>query len=176
MAKPFFKTPDGTKYEIKEALYPVDITVFRSDEKKAIVSDPFSCAIALGIKRLAGVIEAYIGTGSHAYIIFKATKDDPAHALHFVIATGAAKIRDEFDKDKKIKTQKVRLLPPSPSQTLAKMAAYSQQWRDEVESGKRTPVSRGAAKKSRFARLGLVHRPRANVKRNGVSFPASATV
>jgi hypothetical protein len=168
MPKRTYKTPDGVIYPMFEAPYKYEITVYKSDCRKAHVGDPNACLIALGARRDPSVIDAFIGSGKDAYLIFKATKLRKAHALHFTIAAAAARVRDYFDTHKGVTTQTVTLSAPTAGRTHEHRKKLNAARAKKIKAGEHTPKKRGQ-NKSRVLRLGVPHRPRAVIENNVVS-------
>lgn len=168
MPKRTYKTPDGVIYPMFEAPYKYDITVYKSDCKKATIGDPNHCLIALGARRDPSVIDAHIGSGKDAYLIFKATKLRKAHALHFTIAAAAARVRDYFETHKGVTTQIVTLSAPTAGRTHEHRKKLNAARAKRIKEGKHVVKSRGKSK-TRIMRLGVPHRPKATIVNNVVS-------
>src|SRR5262245_58027586 len=109
-----FKGQDGTVYPLFEAPYPLPVTVYKSDRTTATIGNAGECLIAMGLRRMKGVIEANIGSGRDAYVVFAGNKLRKAHALHFKINTQSSRVRDFFDTHKGVETQNLQLDPPTP--------------------------------------------------------------
>jgi hypothetical protein len=162
----FYTTPDGTKYPLTEAKYDMTFKAFKSDRRRAKPNNPHSCLLALGIRRDRDVLDAYIGSGKDAYIVFKGTDGEPDHAVHFTIGTTTRRIIDAFDVDKKAKTQLVILRKPSGGRTLDHRRALMARRTREIKDG--SPVKRrGPQKSRRVGRLGVHSRPRPRVSEGG---------
>lgn len=168
----FYKTPDGTKYPLYEAPYKYSITVYKSDRGKAQVGDPHACLIALGARRDKMVQDVFIGSGKDAYLIFKGHRHQKAYALHFTIGAEAARVRDWFDAHKDAKTMTIELSVPSKGRTLEHRAKIKRDRREAIKNGaevaSRDCNSGKAAKVTRVMRLGVKHRPRALIEKDGV--------
>jgi hypothetical protein len=167
MSRRSYTARDGTVYPLKEAQWRLDFKVYRSDFRKSIKGDPWECVESKGIKRNRNVHEAYIGSGRNAYIVFKATDDEPATAVHFVISEQAGRVRDAFDQDKKLQSQIIRLQPPSKTQTLHARAGMNKAYLAKIRNGTHVPKKRGAPTTRRMDRIGAPHRPRVSVSRTG---------
>lgn len=161
----FYKAPDGHRYPLKEAKYDMSFKIYKSDRRKAKQSDPQHCVLAKGIRRHKDVADVYVGSGLDAYVLFKATEEDPAHAEHFTIRTTVRKVIDKFDTDKKCESQIITLSRPTKGRTLAARSKMNAARRAEVKAGAK--VAKRVAKKSRVARLGVPHRPRAPISSTG---------
>jgi len=105
----YYVAGNGAKYPLYEAPYDYTIAVYKSDCKKAVIGDTEQCLIALGAMRDKRVEGAYIGSGKDAYIIFKAFRGKPAHAMHFTLNAQASRVRDFFDTHKGVTTQHITL-------------------------------------------------------------------
>lgn len=169
-----YKAPDGNAYPLEEATYGFSFKVYRTDCKRSIVGDPQCCLIANGIRRQKGVVEAYIGSGRDAYVIFDATPEKHhVHAVHFVVPRQAARVRDEFDKNKKAQSQILLLEAPSASRTLDARQKSDKARREEIKNG--APVKpRGKSRQSRIMRIGMVQRPRAKISKKSVEIAQPA--
>jgi len=170
---------DGEEYMIVEAEWDMDFKVYRSDIKKAKKNDPCECIIALGIRRHPNVLMAHIGSGKHAYVIFKAVGRRDAKAVHFLIPADAARIRDSFDVKSAPRTQRITLHRPTENCTLDAQAAYSRKRKQELRDGSGRPARKyGPQQHTRMHRLGLAHRPSPVITSKKVEFetPVEATV
>jgi len=161
---------DGTVYPLEEATYNTAFKAYRTDQKRAVIADPYRCIEALGLKRDDKVIEAYVGSGRDAYVVFAATDLKPAHAVHFIVSGQAGHVRDSFDQNKALKSQMLILRAPSPSETVIGRRTRNKVARDRHFER----VAEGTAKKhpihrNRQTRLGVGHRPRAKISRNNVT-------
>jgi hypothetical protein len=142
--------------------------VYRSDRRKATIGDPWDCVESKGIKHHRGVIEAYIGSGRNAYVVFKATEDEPATAYHFMISVRASRIRDIFDQNKKLQSQELILKRPKESQTLTARAGMGKIYKAKIKDGSHVPVKRGSPRTTRMERhLPPAQRPRPNISSGG---------
>jgi hypothetical protein len=166
--KRYYYTPDGTKYPLYEAPYMYIITAYKSDCRKAIIADPQACLIALGAKRDPSIISAHIGSGKDAYLIFRATKLRPAHALHFTINARAARVRDYFDTHKRAETVTIKLSAPTAGRTLSHRAKLNKARHERIKNGTHKVKPRGS-NQTRIIRLGVKHRPHATIEKNVVS-------
>src|SRR5215475_12823759 len=113
-----YRTADGTLYPLTEAEYDMAFTVYKSDKRKSVIGDPLQCIEARGIKRDPNVLEAYVGSGKDAYVVFKARGRLGAGARHFTIPAKSAKVRDAFETKGSPKTQVLWLRAPSAGRTL----------------------------------------------------------
>lgn len=161
-----YTDPDGVKYPLTEARYPMDFKVYKSDRRKAKQGDPNGCWMALGIWRIKGVIAVYVGSGRDAYVVFAATDEEPARAIHFTIGTTMRRLIDAFDKDRKAKTMKVELRVPAKSWTLEGRRKNNARRRAEVKAGA-TKKPRGRIAAKRITRIGVGSRHRAPISRTG---------
>lgn len=169
-SKRLYTAPNGKTYPLFEAPYPMPVTVYKTDQRKAQIGDPVGCLIARGLKRMKGVEDVWVGCGQDAYVCFKETKLRPAHALHFTINTQAARVRDFFDTHKGVETQSLQLDPPSAGRTHAARAAMNKRRREEIKNGA-TVAKRERPYTQRITRLGVHRRPKAIVKKNTVVAP-----
>jgi hypothetical protein len=162
----FYTAPDGTRYPLTEARYDMMFKCYRSDRRKAVPNDPEKCLVALGVKRHKDVLYVYIGSGRNGYIVFKATEDEPAHAVHFAIDTKTRKIIDGFDKDRSAESQTVVLKKPPHSWRLDVRRESDARRRREIRDG--SPVNRrGRIARPRIERIGSSHRPLAPISSSG---------
>lgn len=169
-----YKAQDGNEYPLEEASYDFAFKAYRTDCKKSIIGDPILCVLANGMRRQKHVIEAYVGSGGDAYLILEPTPEKPyAHAVHFTIPTTAARVRDEFDKNKKIQSQIIWLKAPTAGRTIEARSKLNKKRYEEVKNG--APVKRrGKQNASRVARIGMKHRPKAKISRKTVEFNQTA--
>lgn len=121
--------------------------------------------LALGVRRDSDVLDVYIGSGKDAYVTFKARGDEPAHAVHFTIATSVRRIIDGFDKDKNARTQIIVLKRPSTARTLEHRRTLNNRRHKEIRNG--ATVARRGSSVKRVARIGVEHRPRPRVSEGG---------
>jgi hypothetical protein len=138
---------------------------YKSDRRKAVQSDPHSCVLAKGIRRHKDVADVYVGSGLDAYVVFKATDDDEAHAEHFIIRTSVRKIIDKFDVEKKCQSQIITLSKPTKGRTLAHRSKLNGRRNAEIKAGAK--VKPGKSRRPRVDRLGVPHRPRAPISKDG---------
>jgi len=174
MTTRYYETPKGQRYPLYEAPTRYTITVFKSDQRKAVIGDPTGCLIALGAMRDKSVIAAYIGAGKDAYLIFKGDKGEPSFALHYTINAAAARVRDYFDTHKNAKTQEIILSKPTAGRTLAHRAKLGKARRQRIKDGaevkpRETPPARPRV--MRLERLGVPYRRRAVIRKDTVSIP-----
>jgi hypothetical protein len=164
-----YQLADGSKVPLFEAEYDMSFAVRRSDRLGAIIGDPRLCIEAKGICKMPRVVEAYIGSGKDAYVVFEPTSDRPyRHALHFIIPASSRAVRDAFDTNRKLKSQILMLKVPAKGTTVEYRRNLNQRRRDEIKNG--APVKkRGTIGKNRMERLGVPPRPRAKIDRNVVS-------
>lgn len=160
---------DGTSYPLEEAEHDYPVTVYKSDCRKAVVADPERCLLAKGAARDTAVIGAYIGSGKDAYIIFKAKRGKPAHAVHFTINAKAGRIRDHFEKSKAGTSTVITLKAPTDGRTLEHRRKLNRDLTARIKNGEHVPKSTGKKNVTRVMRLGVPHRPRAKIKENVVS-------
>lgn len=162
----FYTTPEGERFPLKEAPWDMIFKVYRSDRRKAKQGDPGCCLLALGVKRHRDVLDVYFGAGKDAYVVFKATEDEPASAVHFVLNTKAKQFIDAFDKDRKAQSVDLILKKPAKSWKLDYRRKSNARRREEVKNGAEVSKREGR-KTSRMERLGLQYRPRAPISRSG---------
>jgi hypothetical protein len=167
MATRFYTAPDGTRYPLKEARYNIMFTIYRSDRSKAVQGDPERCIEALGIKHDKDVLHAFVGAGRDAYVVFKATDDEPATAFHFVIKSQARGVLDNFDKERSVKTQDLRLHRPTKGRTLEARAKMDGDRAKRIKAGEHVPKKTFKPRKRRVDRLGVPNRPRARISKRG---------
>jgi isopropylmalate/homocitrate/citramalate synthase len=172
-----YKLKDGTEVPLFEADYQLAFEVRRKDRVGAIVGDPKECIEARAMcNNMEGVIEAYIGAGKDAYVVFKATSSRPfIHALHFTIPADAGRVRDRFDMEKALKSQTLMLRPPSKGRTLTHRRQLANERHKAVKAG--APVKkRGTIAKTRITRIGVPLRPRAKIVKGVVSLEEEQAV
>jgi hypothetical protein len=176
----FYTTADGVKFPLYEAMYDYHFTVHKVDCVKAKIADPEGCLLALGIKHDKKVLAAYIGSGRDAYIIFKARPGAPhsfqhvAHAVHFMIPTTSGRVRDYFDAHEGKEILALKLTPPTATQTKDAKATYDKVRAERIKNGEIVPVPRRQPRSTRITRLGVPHRPKAIISREGVTVPERA--
>jgi hypothetical protein len=164
-----YKLDDGKLVPLFEADYDTAFKVNKSDRRGAIIGHPKQCIEAKALCRLPNVIEAYIGTGKDAYIVFRNTPSrNFMHALHFTIPASSAKVRDAFDTRQAVASQILWLRQPSKGRTLDHRRKLDRARKKAVKEGARIK-KRGKPAKKRIHRLGVDHRPRARILDNVVS-------
>lgn len=113
----FYIGEDEVKYPLYEARFSTAFVCYRSDAKKAIIGHPKHCVEAKSLCRDRKVIEAYIGSGRIAIVVYKGNPDDEDtryqvdHAIRYEIRAKSAKVRDAFDMNQELKTQTLMLHP-----------------------------------------------------------------
>jgi len=127
-----FECPaNGKDYVVKESKRSDGVRCTRHHYECAVVGDESHCIVALGAKDKRWVTDAFIGSGNDAYLfvdrenlwMIHETDDGlppeyAGYALHYIVGTKAAKLRDLFDQNNKDqKDQLVWLYAPSQSQT-----------------------------------------------------------
>lgn len=171
-----YKLRDGTTVPLFEAPYDMSFKVWKSDKRKAIIGDPYECIEALGLCRMPNVMEAHVGSGKVAYVVFEKSAGRAfKHALRFTLKTASQKVRDTFDQRGAPKTQILILSAPTNGQTMLHMRDYAKERARKIKKGEAVVKPRGEKKiKTRFIRLGVNHRPRAVVRSGIVSFEVAA--
>lgn len=165
-AQRYYVAGDGVKYPLIEAVVPFSFKVYRSDCSKATVGDPYNCLIAMGGRRHRNVHALYIGSGKDAYVIMKIASTPP-YAVHYTIATAAARVRDNFDANKTLATQTITLDPPTPGRTMEHRSKLGKKRRAEIKAG--SPIrKREVTPEDRERRRQVRHRPQAKIERDGV--------
>lgn len=163
----------GQTWPLKEADTDYSFRVYRTHRRKAVIGDPTSCLIALGLQRDPDVAAAYIGSGKDAIVVFKGKGRRPATALHYVILAGAAKVRDSFDQKGAPTSQWLTLSAPTAGRTLDARAALDRRRRAQIKAG--APVKhRATPNKPRITRLGVAHRPKPIVSKGEWTIPEHA--
>jgi hypothetical protein len=158
-----YKLADGTEVPLFEGEYDTAFTVYKSDKRKATIGDPRECIEAKGLCRLPNVIEACIGSGKDAYIVYKGTPSrDFKHALHFTIPARSEKVRDAFDTKRGLNSQILMLKAPTKGRTLKHRRKLSRSLQARIKNGTHT-VKPGKSRKQRVHRLGVARRPKAKV-------------
>lgn len=169
--KQYYLCEDGDRVPLFEADTATAFKVFRSDQGRAVIGDPLHCIEARGLCRLPGVVEARVGSGRVAYVVYAKTNNRPyKHCLRYIISSTAQRTRDDFDLNKKLKTQVLMLRAPSAGQTLSRKRKYKNAWDASVKNGSHTPAKREKPRQDRIQRLGVSHRPRAVIKAGVVAF------
>jgi len=165
-----YELEDGTKVPLFEADYNIAFDVRRSDAKGAIIGDPKECIEAKAMCRMKGVVEAYIGSSKDAYVVFDATRSRPfVHALHFTIPADAAKVRDAFDTNKKLKTQTLTLRAATEGRTLEHRRKLGKKRAKEIKDGAIVKKRSNQIREQRITRLGVPRRPTATITDGVVS-------
>ena len=167
----YYVAGNGIRYPLTEADRDYHIKIYKSDCKKAVVGDAAQCLIALGAKRDKRVDGAYIGSGKDAYVIFKALRGRPAHAEHFTLNAQASKVRDFFDTHKGAVTTSIVLSAVTAGRTLDHRSKLGKKRAAAIKNGTHTVKTRGKPNATRIMRLGVKHRPKANITNNVVSMP-----
>jgi hypothetical protein len=170
-----YQLKDGTTVPLFEADYDTAFKVFKSDRKKSVIADPLNCIEAKGLCRLPNVIEAYIGSGKDAYVVYKSTPSrEFPHAVHFTIPASSAKVRDAFETKRDLKSQTLMLKVPSKGRTLKHRRTLNKARHAAIKNG--APIKkRSKAARQRVHRLGVDHRPRAMVKAGVVTLSEATT-
>lgn len=163
----YYVAGDGKKYLLVEATIPFIFYVYRSDCKSAVVGDPWNCLVARGGRRHKNVLAMYIGSGKDAYVIMSDPRGGEPVAVHYTISASAARVRDQFDTNKKLKKQPVTLSPPTAGRTLEHRSNLGKKRREAIKNG--APVAtRGKPNATRVHRIGVKHRPRAKLVADNV--------
>src|SRR5215475_10578309 len=119
MSKRFYKH-EGVNHPMLEAETDALFEVFKSDRRKAVIGDPLECIEALGLRRLNGVVFAYVGSTKDAYLGIEDPLSPTKFRLrHYPSPAKAAKVRDTFDQKGAAKTQVLKLKRPTKGRTLA---------------------------------------------------------
>jgi hypothetical protein len=164
---------EGIKHPLIEADYDTAFKVYKSDRRKAVIGDPTACIEAVGLKRLPNVSFAHIGSGGDAYVGFKDQKSSTGITVrHFTIPAQAKKVRDQFEVKGAPNTQTLLLKAPSNGRTLSHRKVLGKRRRDEIKAGAEVK-KRAAPRASRIARIGVAHRPRAQVDGKCISLDSS---
>jgi hypothetical protein len=122
--------------------------------------------IALGARHDPNIYDMFIGSGKDAYVIFRGR--DGLVAVHYTINARAAKVRDDFDANKKLKTQWIKLSAPTAGRTLEHRSKLGKKRRAAVKAG--APIKhRTKPIRSREQRIGVKQRPRAKIVKGVVS-------
>lgn len=163
---------DGTIVPLFEGDYDMSFKVWKSDRAKSVIGHPRECIEAKGLCKLPGVTEAFVGSGKVAYVVFEKSRTrDFKHALRFIIPMSSQKVRDTFDQRGAPKSQILVLRAPSNGQTMAHRRELNKARAKAVKEGRAQRKPRAEpAKNTRFHRLGVHHRPRAQVQSGTVSF------
>jgi hypothetical protein len=161
MKQRFYVAPDGTKYPLKEALHDFPIRVYKADRNKAKQGDPGLCLIALGARRHRHVVDVFVGSGKDAYVIIKGPEGE--YAMHFTIPAATRRIVDGFDKARSAVSAIVIFKMPTAGRTHEARKTMNSKRRAELKAGTGKPKKSRLAGIPRITRLGVVHRPRANI-------------
>jgi hypothetical protein len=168
MTQRYYVAGDGIKYILKEASLPFSFPVYRSGCKAAVIGNASECIIARSGQKHPNVHALYIGSSRDAYVIMRDGPGGKLYAVHYRINARAARVRDIFDADKKIKSQMVTLSVPTVGVTLAHRSKKGKQRREEIKNG--SPVTkRETVHTTRQERIGVKHRPRAKIENNVVT-------
>lgn len=169
-----YQLSDGTRVPLFEAEYDTAFKVLKSDRRNAIIGDPLHCIEAIALCRMPNVLEAYIGAGKDAYVIYKNTASRKfPHAVHFSIPASSRKVRDAFDTKRGLASQTLLLRVPSTGRTLKHRRTLSKARAAAVKQGA-SVKKRGKQPRTRMARIGVDLRPRAKVKSGVVSVGVAA--
>ena len=129
-----YELADGTRVPLFEAEYDTAFKIFKSDRRKAKVGDPKACIEALGICRKPNVLEAHIGSGKDAYVVYSKTPGRSfKHAVHHTMPAQSGRVRDQFEVKGSPKTQTLFLKAPSSGRTLAHRKTLDKKRRAEVQ-------------------------------------------
>jgi hypothetical protein len=160
---------DGTEYPLREAKADLSMKLYRTLRKKSVQGHPLDCYAAKSACKNPNIKEGFFGSGGDAYLLFKPTDDDPAHAEHFKLRAAARKVIDDVDltRGKNVKNVITIILhKPAPSWTIAARQESNARRRAEIAAG--SPVRRRSTpSQTRVTRMGLRPRPRAHVSRTG---------
>lgn len=131
----------------------------------AIIGDPLCCIEARALCDLPKVEEAYIGSGKDAYVIFTGSaRNEQKHALHFTIPAKSGRIRDMFDVKGPVPSLMLLLKAPTNGRTLEHRRLLNRARAEAVRHGAKVKKRDKPAAGTRVARIGVAHRPRAQVK------------
>lgn len=162
-------------HPLVEAEYDTAFKVYKTDRRRATIGDPTGCIEAMGLRRLPNVQFAHIGSGGDAYVGFKDAESSTGITVrHFLIPTQSAKVRDTFETKGAPPTQILMLKAPTNGRTLSHRSALGKRRREEIKAGA-VPKKRGPQKRTRIARLGVGHRPRAKIVRGEVTLPLATS-
>ena len=171
----YYVAGDGKSYPLREAMVPFNFKVYRKDCKSAIVGDPSNCLIAKGARRHKNIDAVYIGSGKDAYVVMNDGRGGKPFAVHYTINAAAAKVRDEFDRNKNMAAKEVVLSVPTAGRTLDHRSMLGKKRRKAIKAGAEIK-KRDKPSVTRVQRIGMKHRPRANIDRNLVSLQTHDTV
>jgi len=157
----------GRTWPLEEADTDYSFRVYKAHRRKAVIGDPTSCLIAMGLQRDEDIAAAFIGSGKDAFVVFKGKGRRPPVARHYVILAAAAKVRDTFDQKGSPGTQWLTLSAPTPGRTLEARRKLDKRRREEIKDGTRTVTHRDTPNKKRVTRLGVANRPKPIVSRGG---------
>lgn len=167
----FFTNPNNGKiYPIIEAISNTFFLVFRTDMRKAVIGDSCHCIIALGLKKMdRDIVDAFVTSGKFVYLCYEPRGVAPyCYCVRYQTTAEAARVRDNFDQDKDMKTQRLYLRKPSPGRTLAGRAAANKRRRQEIKDGAPVKARGNQVRNSRLMRIGIAHRPKVHIVRNTV--------
>jgi hypothetical protein len=160
----------GESWPLEEATEDYRFQAFKTDRRKSVIGHPTSCIIARGLKHDKNVVNAFLGGGKDAYIVFKGKGGKPDYAKHYTIPAKASRVRDTFDQRGSPETQWLVLSAPTAGRTLAARERLGKRRREEIKAG--SPVKkRPNNNRPRIVRLGVPHRPRPVVKKGEWSIP-----
>lgn len=164
-----YEDADGNRYPLYEATAHLAFKSYKADKKRAVIGDPHSCFVALGLRRLPNVRDVHIGLGKDGYVVFaKGPRSKKPYAEHFTLPAktvqAAAKL---FERGGSPPTQELTLRAPTAGRTLDHRSLLNRRRSKKVRAGARTKTHR--ARRPSVNRL--ARRPRAHVT-NGMVIAA----
>lgn len=143
--------------------------VFKTDAKKAEIGNPWGCIIALGIMREDDVVEAWVGSGKMAVVVYQDDGGKP-YAHYYTLNAHAAEVRDTFEQNLKVDSKILSLRRPTVGRTLEHLAKLNKDRARRIKAG--APVKhRDKANVTRMMRIGVPHRPRAVIEKGVMTGP-----
>ena len=156
----------GRTWPLEEADTDYSFRVYKAHRRKAVIGDPTSCLIAMGLQRDEDIAAAFIGSGKDAFVVFKGkvvAHRCPPLRHPGCRREGARHLRPEGLS----RTQWLTLSAPTPGRTLEARRKLDKRRREEIKDGTRTVTHRDTPNKKRVTRLGVANRPKPIVSRGG---------
>ena len=152
----YYVDPDGNQFPVAEATVDLPLVVTPQDFKEGKPFSPGWCSVALPVRREAGVTDVYIGSGKDCYVMKGGT------AIHHTVPAATRNLVDLVDAGHPPETaQPIVLRAPTQGRTLKHRSKLNARRHKQIKAGAR--VKRRLTRRSRQQRLGVSHRPRANV-------------
>jgi hypothetical protein len=138
---------------VKDAMEPLLLIPIEDDFKNAVRKDPKNCGLSRCVERMYGATLAMFFKRC-AYVDMVGS-DGIRCVKRYTTTTSVLEQLSAFDRAQNVKTgRSIKLLPPSPGQTMAGMRKRNSQWR-RSDVGKAVAAETKARSSLRIAERGL---------------------